>query len=505
MLMTDREIISEYRGLTLQLGITLELQKAIERLLVDICPTRQSLWQKIFEGIKRIWQGDGYKFDGEFETLRYDNTEAYTEAYNIFNEIIKEVPDKESLLYIFVEDCRLVALGLSRTIDLIEILSLYDVFLQKFIDNMDESIEVEVAGALLDKSFILSQLDKTKINEKETIENFIITKFGGHTNSSIKETVLIVLSNNAITYKEKYEKIYEENKKKELELKERIINSYKENDANNVKVQVARAMFLRAFDLHEEFIINKARRENGFYLPEEGQIDYDIEAKAAYIAVIERFNDNNFIRINEYVGFAKSGLIQLALCQENDIETIRLCEEFITDYKEISGKPHPFWLGEALKALAELYEKQEEYQKALAVYDQSIEKFADHKSFNFFAGIAEGAKSELEGYLHKVNNVDFNFEDFQLKEKTSSMEGLQDVLAKAQLDEMKVTGNSTDNAVVITLSGKYDVIGIEVSNNFNNLSKEELEGAISSALQNAKIQVDDVLDKIINKELLLNG
>ena len=87
-----------------------------------------------------------------------------------------------------------------------------------------------------------------------------------------------------------------------------------------------------------------------------------------------------------------------------------------------------------------------------------------------------------------------------LNEMMAQAQDLQARVRDAQesLNNVRVKGLSKNGAVIIEMTGKYDVTNVIISDNAMTLSAQELANIVQNALQDAK----DKADVIINKTML---
>ena len=98
----------------------------------------------------------------------------------------------------------------------------------------------------------------------------------------------------------------------------------------------------------------------------------------------------------------------------------------------------------------------------------------------------------------EMENIEYK-KDISTQLLIQQAKALQDKVSAAQekLGQTTVIGKSDDNSVEVKMSGKYDLKGFKIATEFT--TKEELEKSILSAMQNAKIKVDETIDSVMSE------
>lgn len=399
-LTTDVDIINEYSRLHAELGTT---QKCCNAVL-DLSENKPEPWKSILKGLVYLLKGDGI----EITDQSYKGEKEYKKAYAIFDKVQKQIKDKKGLLYLFVEINRIDALALCFTKPIKQIESLYDDLINKFKDDETSAIQAGVAKAMLCKSFVLgkySELAESEEYKKEYCILFnksiaeadkIITTFDTSQyidNPYIQTTIAKAISNKASDMKVRSD----EYKKDSLEMQKKIIEKYRESDDNNLRIQVSRAMFQIAMDLHAEKVIKEAEEKNEISYSTEKEITSK-EVLEKYDESINKFKDIPVFDIQKNVLFA---MLQKAKIYRHDEEfelLIVLYDEIIENFKNEEGEFFKWNIAFTMKDKIEILRKMDKLEDALGQCDVFLEQFSSNDVIVIGSCIAE-IKAEIEKKL----------------------------------------------------------------------------------------------------------
>lgn len=78
----------------------------------------------------------------------------------------------------------------------------------------------------------------------------------------------------------------------------------------------------------------------------------------------------------------------------------------------------------------------------------------------------------------------------QAKDLQARVHAAQDLL-----DDVRVKGLAGNGAVIVEMTGKYDITQVIISNNAMNKSATELAEIVKNAIQDAKNKADDIIDQ----------
>ncbi len=70
--------------------------------------------------------------------------------------------------------------------------------------------------------------------------------------------------------------------------------------------------------------------------------------------------------------------------------------------------------------------------------------------------------------------------------------------ANEELEKINIKGVSKSGDCIITLSGKYDVLSLEISDDLFKGTKEKVINTIMETFTDAKIKVDTTVDKVMS-------
>lgn len=86
--------------------------------------------------------------------------------------------------------------------------------------------------------------------------------------------------------------------------------------------------------------------------------------------------------------------------------------------------------------------------------------------------------------------MDLNEMMAQAKELQSRVRAAQD-----SLDDVRVKGLAGNGAVIIEMTGKYNITQITISNDAMNMDAATLAETVKNAFQDAKNKADDIIDQ----------
>ena len=86
--------------------------------------------------------------------------------------------------------------------------------------------------------------------------------------------------------------------------------------------------------------------------------------------------------------------------------------------------------------------------------------------------------------------MDLNEMMAQAKELQSRVRAAQD-----SLDDVRVKGLAGNGAVIIEMTGKYNITQITISNDAMNMDAATLAEIVKNAFQDAKNKADDIIDQ----------
>lgn len=86
--------------------------------------------------------------------------------------------------------------------------------------------------------------------------------------------------------------------------------------------------------------------------------------------------------------------------------------------------------------------------------------------------------------------MDLNEMMAQAKELQSRVRAAQD-----SLDDVRVKGLAGNGAVIIEMTGKYNITQIAISNDAMNMDAATLAETVKNAFQDAKNKADDIIDQ----------
>ncbi|MBR5904699.1 MAG: YbaB/EbfC family nucleoid-associated protein [Alphaproteobacteria bacterium] len=77
---------------------------------------------------------------------------------------------------------------------------------------------------------------------------------------------------------------------------------------------------------------------------------------------------------------------------------------------------------------------------------------------------------------------------------------LQTKISAAQdsLAQMHVKGLSENGAVVVTMTGKYDIVSVVISDNAITLGAKKLSDLVADAYKDAKAKADTLIEKVMS-------
>jgi tetratricopeptide (TPR) repeat protein len=392
LLNTDEAIIKEYGKIRSELGGTEKCYNDLENLINKISPEKKDLWKIIIEGLLYCLKGDG------FGIRSYDNKEEYYKAYEILNNVIKKIEDKNSLLFLFTEKHKITSLALSFRKPIKDIIFLFDNIINSFIDNENHDIQGQIVSTMLDKSFVLGKYydhDKshTLFRDSLSLQKDIIKRYKSFEDPHIQENVAITLNNRAFdfgTLAEKYEK-------KQGKIWETVISNYKDNKESALQIQVSKAMFNKAMSLYIKHITEEAKQQKGVAL--ESEKNYLEPALNACDDLINHFKQSEIVYIQQDVAMAMSQKSVILQQQDKIDEALKIYTELINLYKDSNDYLVKFSVADAMKSKAELLEGIGEDDEALKVYTAIIKAYKDPSNgdiFNLLTKIAKAKKQEIE-------------------------------------------------------------------------------------------------------------
>ena len=82
----------------------------------------------------------------------------------------------------------------------------------------------------------------------------------------------------------------------------------------------------------------------------------------------------------------------------------------------------------------------------------------------------------------------------------ASAQDLQTKISKAQdsLAQMRVKGIAGNGAVIVDMTGKYDIISVNINQNTMSMGAETLSKLVADAYKDAKNKADVLIDKTMS-------
>ena len=366
---TDEEIINEYYRLYTELGTT---QKCCD-VILELSQSQSELWKSILNGLVHTLKGDGLGI-----VQNYDNKEEYKQAYDIFDNVRKQIKNKKGLLFLFVEKKRIDALALCFTVPIKEIEALFDNVINQFKDNKTTAIQVQVAKIMLSKSFILwkyAQLaedngykeEYSNLFEKSTEETEkIISTFDTQEyidNPEFQTTIAKAIMNKANDVDIRSDKYKQES----IELRKKIVARYEKSDNKGLGRQVLRAMFDIAMGLHRRKVTAEAEIQKMMFNPTENvsaeQVIYE------YNNLITECKKSTISDIQQYV--IVSMLQKIAIYEDEGASS-----ELMTSYSEIIQyfKNNEAEFSEWKSTIENVKQRKTDLQKQLKIEEEQRKK-----------------------------------------------------------------------------------------------------------------------------------
>lgn len=285
------------------------------------------MWEQIIDGLLCDLRGDGL----ELFDKKYGNKGEYHNAFKKFDDVINQIHDKDSLLFLFVERERITTLALSFEKSIDEIIVLFDNLISHFNDSENLSIQIQIARAMLDKSFVLYKYfeqnnDKDLFQKSLFVQEDLINKFKSHKSVDIQRVITVCLNNKATDL----EIISEQYNRDQEKIWDEIISNYKDIDNNAIQIQVSKAMWKKAFSLNIKYIVEEAKQQKGVSIPQDN--NYAEQALNGYDEFINRYKLSNVLKIQQDVAMVM-GLKGKLLLQQGKVEdAIEIYTDLIDTY-----------------------------------------------------------------------------------------------------------------------------------------------------------------------------
>ena len=375
---TDEAIINEYLRLYNKSGVSKECLRDIKNLAKQIASEKQTLWGPILDGLQWLLQGDGFE-----KPIPYNNTKYYLKAYEIFTDIVSKIKDKKSALFVFVEIKKIDALALSRSKDIEDVLPLYDDVINSLKNSTNELIQSSVAIAMLNKSFMLWEINKNDITidilqRVKKYEDELIDTYSSSESLFIQITVAKCMNNQTHTI----EKENELNEKKSNDRGNELIKLFGNTEDDNLKIQVAKAMSNKALSLQKLNAMESVKKSFEMY---RNSNNYEQEILDTYTNLINKFKDSNIVEIQKRVALSMSKKGNMLFEKGLQDETLTIYNELIKTFKNNKNDEISMWVSNTLLLKGLLLEIQaqndiEILNEVKETYTDLIDLFKEYKS-----------------------------------------------------------------------------------------------------------------------------